>query len=204
MRGSQSAYGCPTFAYPGGLTTNTYCIQCCECLQTCPEDNLAVNLRPWGSDLAVVNRPRTDEAYLALLMLSITAFHGLTMTPVWRQMTNWTADVLALGRLIAFSTGMAAIMVAPILVYAALVYVSYRLGNGRRTWLPHEEVRYGGALEAVEKELHLRALPAAVDTLKGDKDSLFHGHKFPVFSPGKPAAYYPLFRLSTTKVISSD
>ncbi len=87
-RGRAAAYGCPTFVYPGGLTTNTYCIQCCECLQACPHDNMAVNLRPWGSDLAVADKPRSDEAYLALLMLSITAFHGLTMTPVWAQMTH--------------------------------------------------------------------------------------------------------------------
>ena len=42
----------------------------------CPEDNLALNLRPWGGDLIHQHRPRTDEAYLALLMLSIT---GLLM-----------------------------------------------------------------------------------------------------------------------------
>lgn len=129
-RGSKTAYGCPTFVYPGGLSTNTYCIQCCECLQACPHDNMSVNLRPWGSDLATAHKPRTDEAYLALLMLSITAFHGLTMTPVWGRMTERMTDVLAVGRLLSFSAGMAAVMLAPILVFGALVYVSYRLGAG--------------------------------------------------------------------------
>jgi hypothetical protein len=38
-------------------------------------------LRPWGPDLVSQHRPRTDEAYLALSMLSITGFHGLPMTP---------------------------------------------------------------------------------------------------------------------------
>ncbi len=127
-RGSETAYGCPTLVYPGGLSTNTYCIQCCECLQTCPHDNMAVNLRPWGSDLATAYKPRTDEAYLALLMLSITAFHGLTMTPVWGQMTRRLTETLAVGQLLSFSSGMAAVMLAPILVFAALVFVSYRLG----------------------------------------------------------------------------
>ncbi|MGD2108736.1 MAG: YHS domain-containing protein, partial [Phycisphaerae bacterium] len=57
-KGSEKAYGCPTFENPGTMSTNTYCIQCAECLQACPHDNLAVNLRPWGEDLKSASRPR--------------------------------------------------------------------------------------------------------------------------------------------------
>ncbi len=127
--GSETAYGCPTLVYPGGMNTNTYCIQCCECLQACPHNNMAVNLRPWGSDLATAYKPRTDEAYLALLMLSITAFHGLTMTPAWGKMKQQLTETLAVGQLLSFSSGMAAVMFAPILVFAVLVHASYRLGS---------------------------------------------------------------------------
>ena len=159
--GSTTAYGCPTFVYPGGLMTNTYCIQCCECLQACPHDNMAVNLRPWGSDLAVADKPRTDEAYLALLMLSITAFHGLTMTPAWGRMTQGITDTLAAGRLISFSSGMAAVMLAPILVYAALVAVSFQLGAGslsrnhRRLKYHDYFIRYAYALLPIALFYHL-------------------------------------------------
>ncbi|HID20830.1 MAG TPA: 4Fe-4S binding protein, partial [Planctomycetaceae bacterium] len=96
VQGSESAYGCPTFLFPGHLRTNAYCIQCTECLQACPHDNLAVNLRPWGADLVTDHRPRSDEAYLALLMLSITGFHGLTMTPNWGRLTGWLTEGLSL------------------------------------------------------------------------------------------------------------
>ena len=48
VKGTETAYGCPTFLYPGKLASNTYCIQCMECIQACPHNNLAVNLRPWG------------------------------------------------------------------------------------------------------------------------------------------------------------
>ena len=105
--GSETAYGCPTFLYPGKLSTNTYCIQCMECVQACPHDNMAVNLRPWGSDLAVEGKPRADEAYLALLMLAITGFHGLTMTPVWQKFVDGIRDVGGFGRILGFSIGMA-------------------------------------------------------------------------------------------------
>ncbi len=127
--GSSTAYGCPTQLFPGHLTENTYCIQCTECIQACPSDNLALNLRPWGTDLVSNHRTRTDEAYLALLMLSITAFHGLTMTPNWRGLTDWLNQSFSLGHLVSFSLGMAALMLAPIAVYAILIGISYRLGR---------------------------------------------------------------------------
>ncbi len=161
IRGSREAYGCPTFVYPGGLQSNTYCIQCGECLQTCPKDNLAVNLRPWGSDLTVVSQPRTDEAYLALLMLSITAFHGLTMTPAWTELTDWLGQKLTIVPLISFSAGMTAIMLAPILIYGLLVMVSYRIGTasgagaGRELRYHDYFIRYAYALLPIALFYHL-------------------------------------------------
>ncbi len=136
VNGSETAYGCPTFLYPGNLATNTYCIQCSECLQACPHDNLALNMRPWGEDLVHEHRPRTDEAYLALLMLSITGFHGLTMTPNWARLTEWLNSSFSAGRLLSFTLGMAALMVAPILIYAALVWVSLLMTNDE---IPNDE-----------------------------------------------------------------
>jgi YHS domain-containing protein len=129
--GSATAYGCPTFEHPGTMKANTYCIQCGECLQTCPHDNLAVNLRPWGEDLRIDGKPRGDEAYLALLMLALTGFHGLTMTPVWQSMTASLETLLPTGRIASFSLGMLTLMTFPVLIYTALVWVSYAITTGR-------------------------------------------------------------------------
>ena len=159
VRGTRSAYGCPTFLYPGKLSENTYCIQCSECLQTCPEDNLAMNLRPWGADLVSDHRWRADEAYLALLMLSITAFHGLTMTPNWRHLTEWLRDGLSLGHMLAFSLGMTLLMLGPIVIYGVLVAISYRLGASKledRRFTYHDYfVRYAYALLPIALFYHL-------------------------------------------------
>ncbi|MFQ5429524.1 MAG: YHS domain-containing protein [Phycisphaerae bacterium] len=159
VKGSETAYGCPTFLYPGKLETNTYCIQCMECIQACPHDNLAVNLRPWGSDLAVEGRPRTDEAYLALLMLSITGFHGLTMTPGWHRFTEALRDRLDLGRVVGFSLGMLLLMLAPIAVYAGLVAISRWLGrrDGAARPLSYRDyfIRYAYALLPIALFYHI-------------------------------------------------
>jgi len=125
VRGSATAYACPTFEKPFQMQTNTYCIQCTECLQACPHDNMTVNLRPWGADLAEDVNPRRDEAYLCLLMLSISAFHGLTMTPIWRQLIDGLDALLPWSRILSFSLSMGVLLGLPVLVYAVLVWIAY-------------------------------------------------------------------------------
>ncbi|MEW5939853.1 MAG: 4Fe-4S binding protein [Chloroflexota bacterium] len=66
--GSDAGYGCPWDVFPGGLTKNTYCGLCMECLRTCPHDNIAVNARPFAADLAKPSA-RLDEAFKAFIML---------------------------------------------------------------------------------------------------------------------------------------
>ncbi|HEX5943840.1 MAG TPA: 4Fe-4S binding protein [Anaerolineales bacterium] len=79
--GSVEGYGCPWDVFPGGLTKNSYCGLCMECLRTCPHDNIAVNARPFSADLA---RPsgRIDEAFKAFIMLgSAMIYAGVLLGP---------------------------------------------------------------------------------------------------------------------------
>src|SRR5207244_3830952 len=85
FHGSAKGEACPTGQFLGAMETNTYCILCMECVKTCPENNVAINMRAWGADLLESKKARVDEAYLAVMMLSMSAFHGLTMTPVWER-----------------------------------------------------------------------------------------------------------------------
>lgn len=79
--GSQAGYGCPWDVFPGGLTKNTYCGLCMECIRTCPHDNIAVNLRPFSADLAKPSS-RMDEAFKAFIMLgSAMVYAGVLLGP---------------------------------------------------------------------------------------------------------------------------
>lgn len=79
--GSQAGYGCPWDVFPGGLTKNTYCGLCMECIRTCPHDNIAVNLRPFSADLAKPST-RMDEAFKAFIMLgSAIIYAGVLLGP---------------------------------------------------------------------------------------------------------------------------
>jgi len=80
--GSQAGYGCPWDVFPGGLTKNTYCGLCMECLRTCPHDNLAVNLRPFSADLAKPSA-RMDEAFKAFIMLGSSMIYAGVLLGPW-------------------------------------------------------------------------------------------------------------------------
>ena len=79
--GSAAGYGCPWDVFPGGLTKNTYCGLCMECIRTCPHDNIAINLRPFSADLAKPST-RIDEAFKAFIMLgSAIIYAGVLLGP---------------------------------------------------------------------------------------------------------------------------
>ena len=82
--GDKSCYhACPWGLYPVSFRDSAACGLCMECLRACPQDNLALNLRPFGSDIGKP-RPsnRIDEAFLALVMLgSALAFAAVFVGP---------------------------------------------------------------------------------------------------------------------------
>ena len=130
--GNDKGYPCPTGQCLGTMSSNTYCTVCTECFKTCPHDNVDLNLRPWATDLDNVRKPRRDEAALALVMLSMTSFHGFTMTPTWNSWLSGLMNVWGLGRLATFSCLMAVILVVPASMYLATAALASWLGRGRR------------------------------------------------------------------------
>jgi hypothetical protein len=80
--GSSAGYGCPWDVFPGGLTKNTYCGLCMECIRTCPHDNIAVNARPFSADLAKPTS-RIDEAFKAFIMLGAAMIYAGVLLGPW-------------------------------------------------------------------------------------------------------------------------
>lgn len=123
LKGNEDGYGCPTFQYLGKMNHNTYCIYCTECFKTCPEDNVGWNLRPMGSDLILLSKVRTDEAYLSIIMLSMSAFHGFSMIPMWDTLLSWISSSLSVSHLSSFSLGMVGMLLIPMIFYYFLCFV---------------------------------------------------------------------------------
>jgi len=154
-RGNEYGAPCPTHEFLGTMQENTYCILCMECVKSCPEDNVALNLRTWGADLLESVRPRKDEAYLAVIMLSMTAFHGLTMTLTWDRLVQGIDAATGMGWLAAFSVGMAGMLLLPLAAYYAVCILMTWFAGDRRHDARTLFVRFAYSLLPIALFYHL-------------------------------------------------
>ena len=115
--GTATTTPCPTFLFPSKMEESTYCTLCTECIRSCPHDNITINYRAPATDLLKRKKFKWDEATLAIVLLALTSFHGLTMTPHW---TNWINTIRAdtgLGQTSVFTIFMALMLFLPILLF---------------------------------------------------------------------------------------
>jgi len=85
---------CPWGVYPVAFRDNSACGLCMECLRACPSDNLALNVRPFGTDLG---KPKTsthlDETFLALVMLGSVVTFAAVFTGPWGWLKSAAFDI---------------------------------------------------------------------------------------------------------------
>ena len=89
--GNENGYGCPWLVFPGNLERNTHCGLCTACLTTCTENNIGINLRPFGADLLVEKDRSLDEAFKALIMLACALLYSAVLLGPWGQAKNWAS-----------------------------------------------------------------------------------------------------------------
>ena len=128
--GNADGYGCPWQVYPGGLAKNTYCGTCLECLRTCPRENVAINLRPFGADLAQPRGRRLDEAFKAFIMLGSALAYSVVMLGPWGRLKS---AAYAIGTLpwLAYAGVFLALL---FLILPGMFWVAVRLGRALSQW----------------------------------------------------------------------
>jgi hypothetical protein len=130
--GEYRGYGCPWGVFPGGLVKNTNCGACLECLRTCPKENIAIQIRPAGTDLIVPRGRRLDEAYKAFIMVGSAAIYSAVMLGPWGALKDAAYNVGSkpwLGYAALFL--LATLLLLPGLFWLA-VETGQRLAQGRR------------------------------------------------------------------------
>lgn len=108
VAGTACSYGCPWLIYPGNLERNTHCGMCMECLKSCPKNNIALNLRPFGADLLVAKGRSLDEAYKALIMLACALLYSAVLLGPWGWLKSW-ANLDSLSHWAIYAAGFLAI-----------------------------------------------------------------------------------------------
>jgi len=113
LTGTARSYGCPWLVYPGTLRRNAYCGLCAECLRACPQDNIALNLRPFGADLLVAGERRLDEAYKAFIMLGCALLYSAVLLGPWGWLKN-LANMQSLAGWAGYAAGFLAVALVAI------------------------------------------------------------------------------------------
>lgn len=86
VTGNENGYGCPWFIYMGKLDRNNYCGLCMECIKTCPNDNIALNLRPFATETKMKS---FDEAWKGFIMLSLAMAYSVILLGVNGTVKDW-------------------------------------------------------------------------------------------------------------------
>lgn len=127
--GSDAGYGCPWLVFPGALDKNTYCGMCAECVKTCPLDNIAVSVRPFGADLQSSRGRRLDEAYRGFIMLTCAPIYAIVFMGPWATLKE---AAYAVGTpawwLYAAALFAATLVVVPGVFYAC-AWTAHRIGR---------------------------------------------------------------------------
>ena len=148
FHGSERGYPCPTHEFMGAMNENQYCTLCTECVKSCPHDNIALNVRSSGADILFPHRGKIDEAYMAILVFIVSAFHGAAMIPLWMEWEDklrggiidaqqallggeYLGFAGSHGGTLTFTLMMLACIVGPGLIYLGLCALM-RLVSGRR------------------------------------------------------------------------
>jgi len=129
FHGTNEIEPCPTHLVMGTLQQSNYCTACGQCSQSCPSDNVGWQVRSPSSELSVEAKPRWDEAWFMLVLLVLTAFHGITMLPSWEALMSNMGQVIGdSGQMLAsFSIGLTLVMLLVIGGYAIASLLSFYL-----------------------------------------------------------------------------
>ena len=125
MTGGAEGWGCPWARNPGRLKRNNYCGMCLECIKTCPNGNMTIKLRPFCADTRIKG---ADEAFKALIMVSVALVYSVTLLGTWGTVKAW-ANVSEVGDWWGFLIYASSIWVVALAVLPGLWALACALGT---------------------------------------------------------------------------
>ncbi|MFA5794150.1 MAG: 4Fe-4S binding protein [Candidatus Brocadiia bacterium] len=101
IKSNQYGQPCPVFEHPGTMDDNLYCIFCVECIKTCPNDNIALNIRKPATDLLKFRLLSSSEIFMIVIMLALSIFGAMNISGIYFRIIDWSSAKLALPEIIS-------------------------------------------------------------------------------------------------------
>ncbi len=83
-KGTAAVPGCPMFLYPAAMNSNTECLLCTNCVKSCDNRGVQLNLRPPLVELWRNSAPGLGLAVFAFVLLGVMSSHWITKLPFWK------------------------------------------------------------------------------------------------------------------------
>jgi polyferredoxin len=93
LRGTENAYGCPWFNWPGGSESGVNCGLCGECFRSCRSDNVGLYVERPLAALARRQDRRADVAWTVAVLGGIMIHQHLHETAWWAALDDWATRV---------------------------------------------------------------------------------------------------------------
>jgi transcriptional regulator with AAA-type ATPase domain/pSer/pThr/pTyr-binding forkhead associated (FHA) protein len=92
FKGTDQAPGCPMFSYPASLTANSECMMCFNCIKSCDNRGVQVNLRPPLQEIWRQAQPLLSLSIFGVVLVGLMARHQfphLAVCESLHQSLNW-------------------------------------------------------------------------------------------------------------------
>jgi len=124
--GSENSYPCPTGMCMETMDNDLYCTLCTECVKGCPNNNISLRLRSFCRGILNYTRLLSwDEISFMIILLALTLFHGISMTPDWGMYLDALKMKFQLTELQAFSVSMVSFEAITMLVFFLIGSMSF-------------------------------------------------------------------------------
>ncbi|MCE5336621.1 MAG: sigma 54-interacting transcriptional regulator, partial [Desulfobacteraceae bacterium] len=96
-KGTDHSLGCPMFSYPASLSTNAECMMCLNCLKSCENRGVQLNVRPPLQEIWHQSQPILSLALLSVVLVGLMGRHqfpALTSWKTYSETLGWSDPVL--------------------------------------------------------------------------------------------------------------
>lgn len=145
--------GCPFYQMVQTKDGNRFCTLCANCVKACPKDNVALELRPFGSDFWKKIHVRFEESFFAKILVGVVIIQNIGMLTLWKSISAFVQNITGIqSEAIAFTITYFVSISIPLILMFISSALSAKFSKER---VIQNFARFGYAFIAVDLAGHL-------------------------------------------------